>query len=385
MIAYNEQSLDRLTARKEAMSALKKRLIPAHEYDAIDKSYKADLYSPNIFIRIGLFAATVVIVLMTFGLILLIFGSAMGNESVLFVISLFFACAIYAVLEWIIQNKKHYRSGVDDGLLWLAFICIVADIGIYFEPRELWISLMIFALSLAATIRFANSVMSAVMFCSFIATVFYGLILFGSAAKPFLPFVIMLLAFLVYVLIKSIKLKHSLRYYQFCFAMLEVLSLITIYASVNYFAVRELSIAMFNMPESASVTGGWFFWMCTFAVPVIYIVKGLQAKDHLILRVGLLLIAAGVFTFRYYYSIAPIEQLLTVSGIILIVLAYACIRYLQTARNGISDSHPRQHPDDGLNVESLVIAETFNEVPAPDEGFRFGGGSTGGGGATGQF
>jgi hypothetical protein len=168
--------------------------------------------------------------------------------------------------------------------------------------------------------------------------------------------------------------------------MLEVLSLITAYVSVNYFIVRQLSIAMFNLPQNTVIAGGWFFWVCTFALPVVYILRGLQIKDHLILRVGLLLVAATVFTYRYYYSIAPVEFVMTAGGIAMILLAYAAIRYLQTPRNGISDkSFDEISNDDGMQVESLVVAETFKEMPAPDQGFQFGGGSTGGGGATGQF
>ncbi len=62
------------------------------------------------------------------------------------------------------------------------------------------------------------------------------------------------------------------------------------------------------------------------------------------------------------------------------------MRYLQAPRYGITDKPlDIENIEGGLQVESLVVAETFNEVPSPDEGFRFGGGSTGGGGATGQF
>ena len=166
--------------------------------------------------------------------------------------------------------------------------------------------------------------------------------------------------------------------------MLQVLSLAIVYASLNYFVVRELSTVMFDLPENAPLTAGLFFWIWTYTVPLLYIVRGLQSKDHLLLRIGLLSIAATVFTFRYYYQVAPVEQILTVGGIILIFLSYAAIRYLNTPRRGITDK-PYEHKIEELQVESLVIGETFSEVPAAGDGFTFGGGSAGGGGATGQF
>jgi hypothetical protein len=210
----------------------------------------------------------------------------------------------------------------------------------------------------------------------------------GTIAKAILPFVVMVIAFGIYVLVLNVKHETSLRHYKFCFIMLEVLSLITTYVSVNYFVVRELSVMMFDLrlPQNASITGGWFFWICTFLLPVLYIARGVQKKDHVILRTGLVLIAATVFTYKYYYTVAPVEQVMTAGGILLIIVAYVVIRYLQTPRKGITDT-PAEYEtlEGGLQVESLVIAETFSESPAPDEGFRFGGGSTGGGGATGQF
>jgi uncharacterized membrane protein YgcG len=75
---------------------------------------------------------------------------------------------------------------------------------------------------------------------------------------------------------------------------------------------------------------------------------------------------------------------MTAAGIAMVIIAYTTIRYLQKPRFGISDQ-PNQHGDSGPHLESLVIAETFKEVPATDDAFRFGGGSTGGGGATGQY
>jgi hypothetical protein len=387
MIAYNEHSLDRLVINDEAAKARNKRLISVEEFTAISGAYKPDLYSPNMFIRIGLFIMTAVIALMSYGLVFLITGSALDNETTLFVMTLMFGAFIYIVLEWMIRSKRHYRSGVDDALLWLSFTYITADIAIYFDFSELSTSLLIFSLSAAALIRFANSVMSAVMFCSFLAAIFYSITTAGASGRAMLPFALMLISIAIYILVTKLKDQSAVRHYRYCFMMLEVLSLIAIYCSVNYFIVRELSIQMFNLQiaTGASITGGWFFWLCTFMLPIIYVARGLQTKDHVILRTGLLLVAATVLTFRYYYHIAPVEQILTVAGIILIAIAYAVIRYLQTERRGITDAASEKQIEEGLQVESLVIAETFKEVPAPQEGFSFGGGSTGGGGATGQY
>ena len=95
--------------------------------------------------------------------------------------------------------------------------------------------------------------------------------------------------------------------------MLAFLSLITTYAAVNYFAVRELSNLLFDLhlPEGASIPGGWFFWLTTILIPPLYIFRALKTKDSLMLRTGLFLLTATIFTIRYYYSVAPVEVVMT--------------------------------------------------------------------------
>jgi ABC-type Na+ efflux pump permease subunit len=114
---------------------------------------------------------------------------------------------------------------------------------------------LIFILSLAATIRFANSVLSAVMFFSFIAIIFYSITPLGNVAKVIMPFVLMGVSVIIYFLAHNYRKKYALRHYRYCLKMLEFLSLVSTYASVNYFAVRELSNLLFDLhlPGSASI------------------------------------------------------------------------------------------------------------------------------------
>lgn len=389
MIAYNDNTLDQLSINQEARLALERKLISKDEYEVINKAHPVALYRPNIFIRIGLFLVTVVIVFMSYGLLLLMGGSVLSSNGVWATVTIIFGLLVYASLEWLIYNKKHYRSGVDDALLWLALGHIIGATGIFMNLSELWMSILIFVLSSAATIRFANSVMSAVMFSSFIAIIFYSVIPLGSMAKFVLPFIIMAISLLIYWIVATIRHKNKLRHYRYCFKMAAFLSLVTIYVSVNYFAVRELTIHQFGLqlPEGASIPGGWFFWITTIAIPPLYIIRALQKKDTLMLRTGMLLLVATVFTIRYYYSVAPVEVVMTAGGIILIVAAYFIIKYLRTPKFGVTDQEPEyEGHQDALQLEAIAIAETFQKnTPPADGGFRFGGGSSGGGGASGEY
>lgn len=385
MIAYNTLSLDNIAILSEAAKAQKRQLLMANEFEAIKAAHPANLYTPNLFIRIGLFLATFVIGLMSLGLLTLIFGGIADSDTGIAIVFIIFSFVLYGFLEFFIRDKKHYRSGVDDALMWGAISIFGGTLLFYFSMSELQGSLTILVLSLFATIRFANSVMAAVVFLSFLSVLFFAITPFGTIAKIILPFVIMIISAAIYWLAHSKRNDHDWRHYRNCILVIEFLSLITTYLAVNYFVVRELSIAMFNLPENATITGGVFFWITTFLIPAIYIWRALQTKDALLLRTGLLLVAGAVFTFRAYFSIAPVEQVMTVAGIIIVLSTYFIIKYLRKPRRGIIDKPSDESSDDNLHLEALVVSETFKPETVVDQAFKFGGGTTGGGGASSNF
>lgn len=104
MIAYNHRSLDNLVIQEEAALALRNNLISQAEMENIAKAYPVNLYSPNLFIRIGLLLLTAVIILMVFGLfcLVLVDSSSAGFGILCFVVSLL----TYGGLEMLIREKN---------------------------------------------------------------------------------------------------------------------------------------------------------------------------------------------------------------------------------------------------------------------------------------
>ncbi|MBK6634698.1 MAG: hypothetical protein IPG38_10605 [Chitinophagaceae bacterium] len=163
--------------------------------------------------------------------------------------------------------------------------------------------------------------------------------------------------------------------------------LICFYAAANYYVVREMSNSMFNLglKENESIPFGWLFWIFTILIPLVYILGGVQKKDAVLLRVGLIAVAAIVFTVRYYHTVLPVEIVMLLGGIILITVSYALTKWLVQPKNGFTSAEiSKRYIIDKMNIEALVIAETFgSNLPANDS--KFGGGSFGGGGASGEY
>jgi len=328
------------------------------------------------------------IVAVFFSGLLLFLVFAASATGVVIALLIFLAILCYTSLELLIKKKRYYNAGVDNVLMILAIVFMVSSFFVLdFKVSPLVVSGVIMAIAFWLSLRFTDAFMAQVFYCCFFVFVFLVYIQLGNIAKSTAPFIMMALSAFVYIVVK--KLINSTTFmYRFCFKAVIVLTLITFYASGNYFVVRELGNQIVGFETASNGTGfpGWLFWILTLIVPPTYIIYGIIKKDRLVMRTGLGLIAASVFTIKYYYSILPVEIEMFVAGILLIALSYLLIKYLATPKFGFASYDLYPGKKDLLNIEALIIAETFNKQPASiDSHGLYEGGSGGGGGATGKF
>ena len=99
MIAYNNLCLNNNLAVSELEAALAANLITKNEFEASVPLYSVKFYSPHLFVRMGLFILTTVVVIFSLGLFSLLFLSALNQDGAgtLFI---FFGLICYALLEW---------------------------------------------------------------------------------------------------------------------------------------------------------------------------------------------------------------------------------------------------------------------------------------------
>ncbi len=386
MIAYNTTWLNNLYNRQQLQNAFTTNAISPQEKMAASELYPDEFYTPHFFIRIGLFILTALVAFFSLAFISFIF---MENIEYL-TGSLLLLCGLvcYATLEFFIQSKNHYRSGIDDALLWLAVAGIAAGIYWLGNKTSTGNALLIFLLALYGTLRFTDSLMSAVAVLALLAIVFFGYSPLGSFAKATTPFVLMLLSGLLYVAGKFILKQKQYRLYHDAGTTICIVALLCLYFAGNYYVVRELSIAFFHLTlkDTEAIPFGWLFWIFTIVIPFVYIFSGLRKKDPVLLRVGLILIAVLTLTVRYYYTILPIENLLLLAGVCLTAIAYTVTRYLAKPKYGFTAAAPKDTDAlDTEQLEALVIAAAFSNTPKPEQGGSFGGGDFGGAGASGEF
>jgi len=385
MIAYNEQWLNNQLVRDEADSAFDKSCISKTEKEQVYTAYPVGFYKPHFFVRVGLFVLTAIIVAFSVGFFSLFLLDHIDQAGGFFV---FFGLIIYGALEFMVR-KKHYKSGVDDALMWMAAGNVIGGLNGLIDLSSQTNAIIICITALYLFARFTNAIMGAIAGLALLAVIFFSVARFGPMAKAITPFIIMICSALMYLFAKRQLKTKQWKHHANGILLLSVTGLVCLYAAGNYFVVREASVAMFNLnlKEGEDIPFGWLFWIFTMALPVLYMARGIQKKDAVLLRVGLLLVAALVGTVRYYYHLLPVEMAMVLAGIICTGVAYGLIRYLRQPKYGFT--HEEQNDGffmDKLQVESLVIAQTFSGPSLPaDSGTQFGGGSGGGGGATGQF
>lgn len=386
MIAYNKVWLNSLITKQEASTAFMEGFITAEEYQKIQLAYHSGFYQPNSFVRAGLFLLTCTIMLFSLGLMGLVFMNSIEKKYGLVLI--LFSVFSYILLEIMAEKKHHYQSGVDDALMFGVAVSLFCGISLPFEFGSMANSILLAVISLFFAIRFTDSFMAVICFFSIAALILFIGIKIGGYAQAMLPFVIMLFSLLVYLFIRQKKDIMQFRFYSTSLLLLEVISLLTLYAAGNYWVVREMSIEMLhlNLLPSQPLPFGMLFWIFTFGIPIVYLIIGIKKKNAILLRTGLLLFAAIVFTFRYYHAVFDVEIVMLVAGILLLLVSWMLNRFFKLPRAGFTLKEPAiNHAAAKLQLESLILMETFGGQPSEAGGTNFGGGDFGGGGASGNY
>ncbi len=354
-----------------------------------NKTYPVGLYTPNFFIRAGLFILTCVISAFSasFLSLYILAGDIIDTYGWL----AFLGTLNYIALHMVVKKKFHYRSGVDDALLWISFGLFTTAFYWALEKAGmssyLAVSLFVFLLGSFLAIRFADMLVTLIAYLGFFAFIFFSMQKIGPWGIALMPFALMLVSGLLYWLAQR-SLTHSITlYYANSMIVLQTISLVTLYASGNYYMVKELG-DMLNNTRSESIPFGWLFWILTSILPIAYIVFGLKKKDPVLIRVGLLLCIAACLTFRNYYHIMPLELVLILCGTLVLVVSWLLTNYLKTPKYGFTYRDlSNNNLIDELKLESLIISESSSGIgnaPA-NTGTQMGGGKFGGGGASGEF
>jgi hypothetical protein len=383
--AYNHDWVYNLAVIKEVKRWWKHDFITKDQFVAISEAFKIPLYHPNLMIRILLFIATLFALSGVSGFFFLIFADA--GERALAIASIFYGLASFFALEKFFIENNHYKSGVTEALLYHACGFTIGGVAVLtgMDSQGLVLIISLGVLSFAA-IRYLDLICTMCATLTLAGIAFYECFMASGIFKQIIPFVIIILFALIYWLVLNLRARKELKVWQYNLIVIESLSLLLIYLGGNYFVVRELSVSMMDLdiPENGDIPFAFIFYFLTAAMPIIYLFFAIRNKNVVLLRVSLAVIALSAFTFKYYFSLGHPEITLTVAGALLLIITLALMNYLKVSRGGFTRENLLSEKWGSMNVEAFVISQTMggNQVT---QTFKGGGGTFGGGGASGDF
>jgi len=378
------------TAARAAATGWQRRgLLTPEQSAAIAAAYPLGYYRPSVFLRVGLFLFT------WFGLASsgLLFGWIFELGGVELGLALLAALCVGA-LEWAIRDGRHYRSGFDNALLYCALGAVAALLSLLinkFFPApapvsaraELLLLALLLPVLLLALLRYADPLVAAATYAVALALL-AKLLLFGSAGRLLLPFVGVAVGAGLHAWLGQLPKRPDYPYYQSAIWVLRVLALATTYLAGNYLVVREGNAALLGEAASGEIPFAAPFWVFTALIPLIYLGLGLRRHDRLLLGLGVLALGFSVFTLRHYHAVLPPAWAATLAGAALVAGTLLALRYLRQPRHGLTAAADAAAPP-AFDLEAFAVAQTVELPTAPAPGFEFGGGQSGGGGATGSF
>lgn len=381
--AYNATQVLSLWLLKVVSRWQQHNLITPEQKEAIAREFKVPFYHPNLMIRILLFIATLMALSGVTGLVFLLFADV--GESGLFILSMLYGIASFVVLEIMFIKRNHYKSGVTEAILYHACGFTIVGVAGLYDFNNLYLTLLVCILVFTwAAIRYLDLVTTLAALLSFGYLLFYFCYEQGGIIQLIIPFVFMVVFSGGYLLSRQVKQHDSL--WRDNLLVVEATSLLVVYLSTNYGVVRELSINLMEIEvlPGEDIPFAYVFYFLTAVMPIACLYFGIKLKDTVLLRISLVVLAATVFTFKYYFLTIDTEILITLAGVVLIGISVALMRYLKTDKHGFTRKPLLSKSAEGMNLEAFVISQTLggNQTTNGETG---GGGESGGGGATTSF
>ena len=162
LIAYNSADLDAQLISDKSESWYKKGLLSTESWDKIKAHYTINVYTPNVFMRIGSFIFCMVLIYA-----LSFFFAILSSGNSFAYLALIIGIILIVFLEFIIKSKKHYKSGIDEALLYAGLGFIISSLGYLMDlnPDNVSFYCLFLPLLIIAAIRYLDGLITIAAYC----------------------------------------------------------------------------------------------------------------------------------------------------------------------------------------------------------------------------
>ena len=390
MEAYNQELLLNTLVAEKSEELYDGNFITIEQLQNINRTLPKLVGSRNSIIRIIFFFLGSFLYGSICGMISLIFLTSLDDSTIWILAPFLFAAVGIAAMEIVIaKNLKFYKNGMDDAFVLGIVLCIAVGLGLQNEFESWVISISVFISAGLCYFRYLNIPALLVSCTAFVATTAFVMIqyiIYGSALLPILLAVIS--AFVYQIILKKISKSSKPQYYQgMTFA--KYFAAILFYLSLNYAVITELSaVLMPNLVANTfSTVMSYLFIILTAVIPIVYIYKGIKAKDKPLFVIGLLALATSYATLRYYVQFMSVEVEMIFGGILIFFASYFIMKKIKNNVQGVTFLPDRLATNNAAQLEILASVAQFgkNATATKSSPMEFGGGGFSGGGAGESF
>jgi hypothetical protein len=400
--AYSASSGEALRARDLLKDWSGEGLLTAEQYQRMEQETVCKLRRTNIFLGLVLFLFTLIIVGATIGLFFAVSLSHPGEQTT-GIFLLISAALSYAAAEIAVSQAQLYRYGIEEALAAcsVGFLCVGMQAaffgGLFSSPTPGGTGFLVPATGAIASIwiwhRFGlpYASLAAMIFVVWLPGYWtsshsaqHGIVAAFYAAG--------LLA------VAAVRPSHRFTYLNNEYSIAEALLWLGIYLAIN---LQLSSVNLlgqwwggFRTSTEFSRPFYWATWVLIWCLPPVVLARGLLRKDRFVIAVGAIAAILTLVTNKPYLGWQRHTWDPMLLGAFLIGVVFLIRRWLAKGPGGIRHGFTAQRLSGkdkrwmNAGVATIGLVSPNIMTPSPQTGspdVHFGGGDSGGGGATSDF
>jgi hypothetical protein len=400
MRAYRAADEEALHARSLLKDWASQRFLTEEQYHRMEQETACDLRRTNIFLRIVLLFFTLIIVGASVALYLTTFLSRTSwqDQGPFFLV---FAGVSYTAAELFVSRARFYRHGVEEALVAcsVGFLCIGFEALLYsgrahtqpYRPETL-VPTAGAILSLWIWHRFglAYAFLAATLFVCWIPS-------YWTSSHPAQHLIVAAIYSVGLIAVIAIRAPHRFTYLDDGFSIAEALLWLGIYVAINLqlslLEPRGLWLGIARSAMEFPRPFYWTTWVLIWLLPPAVLTRGLRGKDRWVIAAGLATAIFTLITNKPYLGWPRHTWDPMLLGAVLIAAAPYVRHWLSAGEGGIRRGFTAQRLSGkdkiwmtaGTTALGFVSPEQITHTQPTNPEFRFGGGDSGGGGASSDF
>jgi hypothetical protein len=401
MRLYSASSEETLETRKLLADWAGEGFLTKAQYHLLEQETVSELRTTNAFLRLVLFLFTLISVGAGVGLFFEVFLSKPSDQTA-GVFFLIFAALCYSAAEVAVSQARLYRYGIEEALAVcsVGFLCAGMQFtlfsGMHYSPKPDTAQFMVPAagafFSLWIWRRFGRSY-------AFLAAMIFVAFLPGYWTQSHSAQHLIVAMFYATGLagILAVRSRHRFDYLDETYSLVEALLWLGIYVAIN------LQLSSLNLLQqwwgATRVTSEfprpfyWFTWVLIWCLPPIVLARGIRQKDRFVIAVGAITIILTFISNKPYlgwqrHTWDPMLLGILLAGVVVFIRRWL-VRGPGGIRHGFTAERLSGKDRHWMNVGSsafgLLSPHSITPAPQTSPNVPFGGGQSGGGGASSDF